>query len=81
MTNIIRLCDLCPGDEATVTEIYHRESAMMHRLCDLGFCKGACVKCVGVSPAGGMKAYFIKGAVLSVREWDSESIFVRKTKK
>ena len=44
------------------------------RLSDLGFTPGSYVKCIGESPLGGMRAYFIRGCVIALREEDAAVI-------
>lgn len=41
------------------------------RLSDLGFTSGSLVSCVGESPMGGMRAYFVRGAVIALRDEDA----------
>ncbi len=44
---------------------------MQLRLRELGFAEGEAVRCVGVSPGGGMKAYSVMGAVIALRNCDA----------
>ncbi len=77
MTNTVKLCEIKPNDEAIIEEVAHRDAAMKTRLSELGFRKSIKVRCVGISPVGGMRAYLIKGAVISIRDRDAEGITVR----
>lgn len=68
---------LCVGDSAIVCGSDHR-GGVRRRLFDMGFTEGACVRCVGVSPCGDMKAYSVKESVVAVRIKDAVLIKVRR---
>lgn len=50
--------------------------SMRRRLLDLGLIEGTKVECLAKSPAGGMRAYFIRGAVIAIRNEDSKNILI-----
>lgn len=47
---------------------------MLRRLMDLGFTRGAPVKCLLSAPGGGMRAYQVRGAVVALRLRDAQNI-------
>ena len=47
------------------------------RLLDLGVVKGTLIECELISPGGDPKAFYIKGALIALREEDSSKITVR----
>ena len=53
------------------------EGNMRRRLRDLGISDGSVIKCAGVSPLGDPKAYFIKGALIAIRNKDADKIWVQ----
>ncbi len=63
------------GKEARVINITSSGS-MRRRLQDIGIIEGTKIKCLYKSPAGDPVAYFIKGAVIALRNQDSKNIFV-----
>lgn len=68
---------------ARINDIYYVkmlsvDGDMRRRLQDLGLIEGTRVKCVLKSPAGNPAAYLIRGAVIALRNEDSEKIFVTK---
>lgn len=52
-------------------------NALHIRLQDLGLIEGTKVECIRRSPAGDPVAFRIRGAVIALRECDSERILVR----
>lgn len=74
----MRLCELKAGETAVVDEIF-TEGAMRRRLQDIGVIQGTELECVGRSPGGDPAAYFIKGAVIALRDEDSAQVSIRKT--
>ena len=77
MNKILALSALRPGESGRVQRLLHRGS-MRRRLRDLGFIEGAPVRCLGRSPGGDPAAYAVFGAVLALRDADSEQILVIK---
>lgn len=73
MNTIIRLCDLKPGEEASVIEISPK-CRIRQRLIDIGLIDGTCVRCVCESPTKGMKAFSIRGAIIAIRNEDCADI-------
>lgn len=70
------LCNLNVGEYATVLSV--GESETSRRFLDLGMIPGTCIRCVGVSPGGDMKAYLIRGAVIAIRNTDCSGVSVTK---
>lgn len=73
----VSLCDLAPGECATVAAL-HTTGPMRRRLLDLGLVEHTPLACVGESPAGDMRAYLIRGAVIALRRADGETILVER---
>lgn len=48
----------------------------LRRMLDLGMVRGAEIKALHKSPTGNLTAYFIKGAVIALRDSDAKNIFV-----
>lgn len=77
--NAISLSALSAGERARVLEV-SRESALRRRLFDVGLTEGGEVECVGVSPMGDPKAYFIRGAVIAIRNRDAHYVRVQRVR-
>ena len=75
MSEKIQLTELRKGQMAVITDLAFFDD-MRRRLQDLGFVKGACVRCVGISPLGDPAAYEIGGGVIALRREDSSRILV-----
>ena len=75
-----RLCDLNPGECATVCSL-RTTGSMRRRLLDIGLIRGTVVECLGRSPGGDPLAYRIRGAVIAIRREDGKTILVQKTDK
>lgn len=75
MNEIKTLYDIKPGETATVSRLSLCGS-IRRRLLDIGLIENTAVQCVGESPAGDPKAYFIRGAVIAIRSEDSKKIYV-----
>ena len=69
------LCDICPGEHATVCALGGK-GAMRRRLLDIGLIADTEVECVGRSPGGDPSAYLIRGAVIALRKEDCKNIFI-----
>ena len=76
MTDLVRMCDLMPGRGGTVVSL-GVETALSHRLLDLGLTEGSRVECVGRSLWGDPSAYRICGAVIVLRRRDCEQVCLR----
>ena len=68
------LCDLRSGESAEIIKIIN--SPMRERLLDIGLTENTTVRCLFGSPAGGMKAYLIRGAVMAIRDSDCQAIII-----
>ncbi len=78
MNNEWKLFELKQGQSATVRGI-SSQGSMRRRLQDMGLIEGTRVECVGVSPLGDPAAYFIRGAVVALRNSDAAGISIRPT--
>lgn len=67
------------GTFATVLSV-DTEPSLKQRLYDIGLVPGTKVKSVHQSPSGNPRAYFVRGAVIALRNCDAEKIFVRVEK-
>ena len=63
------------GDKGIVKNILNDQS-IKRRLLDIGLIPGSIVECVFKSPMGDPTAYYIRGAVIAIREEDSKKIQV-----
>lgn len=72
---IIRLCDICPGQRAVVHALTAAGS-MRRRFLDIGLTEHTAIECVGRSPGGDPSAYLIRGAVIAIRSEDGAGILV-----
>lgn len=75
MNNICSLTDLAVGQSARVGRLLS-EGSIRRRLQDIGLIEGTCVECVLKSPYGDPAAYLIRGAVIALRNEDTENILV-----
>ena len=67
------LVSLGQGQRAGISAVGGDE-AMRRRLMELGFVPGADARRLFSSPGGGMAAYFIRGAVIALRDEDAEKV-------
>ncbi len=77
MKDSVPLCDMAPGERATVSRLL-TEGSMRRRFLDMGLMEGTEVECVGRSPWGDPSAYRFCGAVVALRASDSRSILVER---
>ena len=68
-----RLSDISVGGGGVVR---YAEGGLRGRLYDLGFNRGAEVKCLFAAPGRGMRAYLARGAVIALRERDARRVAV-----
>ncbi len=71
-----RLCDIGPGEHATVCSLLSVGS-MRRRMLDLGLIENTNVECVGRSPCGDPSAFLIRGAVIAIRAEDCKNICIK----
>ena len=71
------LWDLSVGDKAKVQNI-ETSDFIKRRMLDMGLIKGTYVEVLQKSPAGDPVAYFIRGAVIALRDEDTKKILVLK---
>lgn len=67
------LAELKVGQSGTVLNI-ETTGTMRRRLLDLGVIEGTTIQCLHKSPSGNPVAYTIRGAVIALRNDDSEKI-------
>lgn len=67
---------LKPGECAVVEELLSG-GAIHRRLLDIGMIKGTRVECIGRSPCGDPAAYYVRGAVIAIRNTDSSNILIK----
>ncbi len=67
---MITLNQLNLWDSGTVKEIF-ADGQLKRRFLDIGIIKGSKIKCVAISPQGDPKAFFVRGAVIALRNEDS----------
>lgn len=65
------------GDRCKIKDI-NISGNMYRRLLDIGLIEGTDVECVGMSPNGDPKAYYIRGAVIAIREENTKNIKVKQ---
>ena len=73
MTDEYTLRDLKLGESMVVRSLTG-EDAMRRRLEDLGLTEGARVTCLMKSPLGDPRAYWIRGAVIALRDQDAATV-------
>ena len=61
------LNDLRPGQRALVKAL-HSTGGMRRRLQDIGLIENTLVECLGISPGGDPAAFWVRGAVIALRE-------------
>ena len=75
MNSLYTLCDIRPGERATVCALTN-EGSMRRRLADIGLIENTEVECLGRSPMGDPSAYLIRGAVIAIRAEDGRRILL-----
>lgn len=75
MNNICSLTDLKVGQYAKVSKLTS-DGSIRRRLLDIGLIEGTDVRCVLKSPGRDPIAYQIRGAVIALRNEDSDKILV-----
>lgn len=70
------LKDLRPGQKALVQAL-GVSGPMRRRLRDIGLVENTLVECLGASPLGDPTAFYIRGAVIALREKDSRKVAVK----
>lgn len=76
MSKLITLNNLPLGKKGRVFKITDKGTTR-RRLLDLGLVKNTLVKSLHVSPAGDPTAYEIRGAVIALREEESQYILIK----
>ncbi len=70
------LCDLRPGEHATVRKLL-TQGSMRRRILDLGLIENTDVECISQSPGGDLSAFMIRGAVIAIRAEDLKGICIK----
>ena len=73
--NIYPLTSLKIGEKAIIKSL-SADGNIRRRLRDLGMIEGTKIECVLKSPGGDPVAYNVRGAVIALRNEDSDSIMV-----
>ena len=76
MFYVATLNELKAGEKCIVEKV-ETSSDIKRRLMDLGVVKNAEIECALISPGGDPKAFYIKGALVALRNDDSSKITVR----
>lgn len=63
------------GQRAIIKQVKANES-IKRRLLDIGLTPGTEIECSLSSPSGNPRAYFIKGALIAIRNEDTKNILV-----
>lgn len=71
------LSKLASGCASRVAEVCGPDG-MRRRLEDIGFTRGAAVRCLFEAPSGEPRAYSVRGAVIALRQADAELVRVIK---
>lgn len=74
MKDIGSISQLNVGQAAVITGVF-AGNTMQRRLLDMGFTRGATVKCLYKSPYGDPTAFMIRNAVVALRNEDAQCIF------
>ena len=72
---VLPLSQIDPGKNVRVVWVASQPD-MATRLSDLGFVPNEEISCVLTGPAGGMRAYLVRNAVIALRQQNSNEIFV-----
>ena len=67
------LSALAAGETGYVSAVT-AAGGMRRRLMDLGFTRGAAVRCLFFAPGGGMRAFLVRQAVIALRRRDAEQV-------
>ena len=77
MKKYTTLNNLNIGDRCKIKDI-NISGNMYRRLLDIGLIEGTEVECVGMSPTGDPKAYYIRGAIIAIRNENTKNIKVKQ---
>ncbi len=75
MKNGKRLSELGIGECASVTGLL-TEGSMRRRFLDIGLAAGTRVMCLGKSPLGDPRLYFVRGSRIAIRKRDADGIII-----
>lgn len=68
--------DEIPIAQQAIVQKLNSRGSMRRRLLDLGITPGTMVEPIHTSPSGGMRAYFVKGTMIALRDSESREILV-----
>ena len=77
MNDFCPLTHLKPGEWAVIRAV-DSESGIRRRLLDMGMIEGTKIECVLKSPYGDPTAYCVRGAVVALRNEDSDCVVIEK---
>lgn len=77
MHGISRLSELPVGEKGEVVSLSSSGNER-RRMLDLGLIQGTTVEAISKSPSGNPIAYFIRGAVIALRDIDADRILIRR---
>lgn len=75
MENTKTLADLAVGECGIIGGLITTGS-MRRRFLDVGLSRGTCVRCVGESPFGDPRAYFVRGCKIAIRRTDAKTVLI-----
>lgn len=70
-----RLSELPMGEWARVSMLMSNRD-LRRRLLDIGLSPGTRVRCVGKSPLGDPRAYFVRGVRIAIRQSDADKVII-----
>lgn len=71
---MIKLTELNPGQKLIVKKI-KVDKSIRRRLMDIGMVEGTIVECALKSPFNDPIAYFIRGALIAIRQEDTDKVY------
>lgn len=71
-----RLSELSVGECAVIAGL-DEACAMRRRLLDVGFMPGTQISCIGKSPFGDPRAYYLRGYTIAVRQRDAKDVIIK----
>ncbi|MBD9097972.1 MAG: ferrous iron transport protein A [Ruminococcaceae bacterium] len=77
MKQTVGLDELEPGQSGVIACL-HSVGDMRRRLRDIGLIEKTRIECVGKSPCGDPRAFFIRGAVIAIRREDCRDILIER---
>lgn len=78
MAKLIKLSDLLPDEECRIVAVDSKPE-IRRRLLDMGLIPGTLVCCAFKSPWGDPSAYWVRGALVALRQEDAEKILITES--